>query len=272
MRTSISIVDNVSGNVPFVLRGDFTESIKIASQLGYDAVEMHIRDPRKIEPDRILEACNKEKIEVSSIGTGLSFSGTPLNFMSKDKEDRSKVLQRMKEYIKLAGNFNSIVIIGLLKGNIPPGGDYSTYNQRVTQMLEMCLEDAEINNVALVIEAINRYESNFLNNISETIEFVKKFSSEHIKVHIDTFHMNIEESKIAESIIKCRGVLGHVHFADNNRMYPGHGHIKFEEVIDALKKIDYKGYVAVECLALPDPLEVAKRSLEYINRCRRCYV
>ena len=83
--------------------------------------------------------------------------------------------------------------------------------------------------------------------------------------HIDTFHMNIEEQDMNKSILKCGNSLGHVHFSDNDRMYPGHGHIQFENMLDALDQIGYTGYIAIECLANPSPLEAAKRSFKYLR-------
>jgi 5-keto-L-gluconate epimerase len=76
-----------------------------------------------------------------------------------------------------------------------------------------------------VLEAINRYETNCLNTADQTLELIKKTGNRSIKVHLDTFHMNIEETNIAESIIRCGASLGHMLFADSNRHYPGAEHI-----------------------------------------------
>ncbi|GAH90583.1 unnamed protein product, partial [marine sediment metagenome] len=75
---------------------------------------------------------------------------------------------------------------------------------------------------------------------------------------IDTFHMNIEEVSIYESIIKAKDYITHVHLADNNRWAPGSGHLNFAQVIEVLEKINYKGYLSAEILPLPDADRAAR--------------
>jgi sugar phosphate isomerase/epimerase len=265
MKLSISIVDKAGDMAPFVLRGDFSRSIRLAKTIGYDAVEMHVTNPESIDINEIRDLCERESISVSSIGTGMARTVDGLSFVSNDRELRTKTAERMKSFIKAAQTLGSVVIIGLIKGLIPPGEDYHSFESRVVDMLNICLEEAEKRGVTLVLEAINRYESNFLVNADETLAFIHKFKSDHLKIHLDTFHMNIEEPDMAKSIIKCKGFLGHMHFADSDRRYPGHGHIRFKEVLNALDQAGYSGYIAIECLAMPDPMETAKRTLEYLR-------
>jgi sugar phosphate isomerase/epimerase len=266
LKLSISVTDEADKTTPFVLRGDYADSIRIASEIGYDAVELHIRDPKSVDMDLIRNLCEKHGIAVSSLGTGKASGIDGLSFMSSDDGTRKKTLERMKDFISAGKTLNAVVIIGLIRGVIPPDGDYTACEERVRDMLKRCLETAEKLGVTLVFEAINRYESNFLVGIGNVVSFIKRFDSERLKVHIDTFHMNIEEPDMTGSIIKYGKYIGHVHFADSDRMYPGHGHIKFDEIMDALKKICYKGYIAIECLAFPSPIEAARKSWEYLQQ------
>jgi D-psicose/D-tagatose/L-ribulose 3-epimerase len=66
---------------------------------------------------------------------------------------------------------------------------------------------------------------------------------------LDTFHMNIEDKNIGEAIRSCRKHLVHVHTCSNNRGVPGEGHIPWEEVRDALRDIDYRGFGVIESFA-----------------------
>ncbi len=266
MKLSVSIIEHADENAPFLLRGDYAESIKSARKIGYDAVELHIRDPKMIDLHAFKNMCEKESIEVSSIGTGLARGMDGLSFMSNDLDTRRKTLTRMEEFIKAGKILNATVIIGLIKGIVPPDEEYEACENKVKDMVLRCLEFAELNNVQLAFEAINRYESNFLTNIDEVTTFIKQFNSELLKVHIDTFHMNIEETNMTDSILRCNEHIGHVHFADSDRMYPGHGHIPFVDILNALRKIRYKGFIAVECLPLPEPVEAAKRSWKYLHQ------
>ena len=82
----------------------------------------------------------------------------------------------------------------------------------------------------------------------------------------DTFHMNIEEVSIEDSLIQAKDYLTHVHFADSNRWAPGCGHLDFRKVIETLKKIDYQDYVSAEILPLPDSDSCALLTAKTLNR------
>jgi sugar phosphate isomerase/epimerase len=79
-----------------------------------------------------------------------------------------------------------------------------------------------------------------------------------LKLHIDTYHMNIEEDQIGRNILAAGKHIGHVHIADSNRGYPGAGHYNFVETIAALRAVGYQGALAVECLARPTPDAAAR--------------
>lgn len=113
---------------------------------------------------------------------------------------------------------------------------------------------------------INRYEVNWLNSVSEGISFLKKVKKDNVLLHIDTFHMNIEEPSFKESIIDAKNLIGYVHIADSNRWAPGYGHINFPEIISALKKVGYQGFLSLEVFPLPNPDIAAKKGIENIRR------
>ena len=87
----------------------------------------------------------------------------------------------------------------------------------------------------------------------------------NIKILIDTFHMNIEETNLEKSISMCGNKLGHVHLADSNRRHPGAGHLNFKSIINKLHQVRYGEFAAFECLPYPDAITAATRGLEYIK-------
>lgn len=89
-----------------------------------------------------------------------------------------------------------------------------------------------------------------------------------IGILIDTFHMNIEEASIYESIKKSKDYITHVHIADSNRWAPGSGHLDFTRIITTLKEIGYPGYLSAEILPLPDPVSAARLAIEYLKEIR----
>ena len=265
MKTSISIIKQGTPSMPFVLRGEYGASIQKAAQLGFDAVEMHIRDPKEVDLAALKKDLRANNISVSSIGTGLGYGLDGLSLTSADESIRAAAVTRIRDHIALAKELNAVVIIGLMKGLVDEKEGRDVCVKRLRQSMAECVKAAEEAKVLLVFETINRYESNLFVTIDETLDFVKQFNSPYLKVHIDTYHMNIEERDLCESILMCKGWLGHVHIADSDRMYPGHAHVPFDAMFESLNKIDYKGYLAVECLALPSPEACAQKTSEFFK-------
>ncbi|SFF37709.1 Sugar phosphate isomerase/epimerase [Paenibacillus algorifonticola] len=257
MKLAVTIVQEASQAAPFVLRGNFEASIKKAAEIGYDAVELHIADPSEVNLEAIQTACSLHGVSVSSIGTGLAFLRDRITLTHPDADVRKEAIKRMLSFIQFASKLDCVVIIGLIKGIIKDNGDGQHYHQLLNEAMLTCIAAAEQAEVTLVVEAVNRYESDFLNTIEESIIFVDRFHSERLKIHIDTFHMNMEEDSAGANIKKAGKRIGHVHIADSNRRYPGKGHYDFSETISALKEIGYSGALSVECLSLPTPVEAA---------------
>ena len=171
------------------------------------------------------------------------------------------------EFISFASRTKSKVIIGSVKGKLP--NDLNKRSLALTWIRDCfneCIDQAEKLDVVLLVEAINRYEINFLNTVEEAYEFIKAFSTDKLALLVDTFHMNIEEEDMCKIIYEYSKYIRHVHFADSNRYYPGRGHIDFKSILSALRDIDYDEYIALECLPKPNPDTVAREFIKYIQK------
>ena len=261
MKTSITAIEQAAPNTPLVLRGDFSESIRTAARLGYDGSELHILDPGEVDGIRIQKALRENHIEVTSIGTGPSYTQQRVFMTHKQPEVREEALRRMEGMIRFGEEFGAAVIIGLMKGQKKDCGDPKKYMEYFQESMEICLKMAEKRKVLLVMEVIDRFESDWLNTVDEGLELLAQYSSDYLKLHLDTFHMNIEEPDCAVSILKAGRHIGHVHVADSDRWYPGHAHYDFDATFAALKKTGYDGAVALESFCYPAPEEAAKRNL-----------
>ena len=108
-------------------------------------------------------------------------------------------------------------------------------------------EKANKNNVTLSLEVVNRYETNIMNTAQEALNYINDLGVSDVKVHLDTYHMNIEENNYSEPIKKIGNEkLGMFHFGENHRGYLGSGHINFEETFKSLKDINYSGIITFE--------------------------
>src|SRR5207247_3873952 len=118
--------------------------------------------------------------------------------------------------------------------------------------------------VPLLLEPLNRYETNMLNRVQESLQFLKPLRARNVKLLCDLFHMNIEEASVADALRLAGPLLGHVHFADSNRQAVGFGHTTIAPVVQALHDIRYAGFVSGEVVPLPDSDTAAKQTIASI--------
>ena len=253
-------------NAPVLLRCDTRQQFEQAKKLGYDAIELHLRTPEDV-PASELTALQKEfGIRVSAVATGLSKLIDQLCFIDPQVSVRSAAVKRILSFVDWAAEVGCAIIIGSMRGNLPEGEQRAQAERWMREALSEIMQYAESKRVTILLEVINRYENNYLNTAAETVSYVESFGSPFLKVHLDTFHMNIEEANMLEAI-RATGAqnLGYIHFADNNRHACGEGALDFSEILNALNDIGYTGYASVECLCIPDGYSAAKNSLNHLN-------
>ncbi len=251
---------------PIIYKGDIKENIEKLSKLGYEGVEISLNDPKIIKIKELKEVLKRNNLHLTALGTGQAAASEGITFTDPDKKIRQTAIKRIKEHIELASEFNSSVILGLIKGNLPENSQKYQAMKWAIEACRECADFAQNYGVIILMEAINRYEVNWLNSVSDGITVLKEINKNNVLLHIDTFHMNIEDPSFRDSILKAKNLVGYVHFADSNRWAPGYGHINFHEIISALEEINYQGFLSLEAFPLPDPDTAAKKGIENIRK------
>lgn len=229
---------------------DLTSYIRRASNLGFEVLELF--------PSVVLELTEAEQ---ESLGETAKEQGITLNYVtasseehdisSQDKNIRDKGIEHLKKIIKAihrtGGEKLSGVIYGAL-GKLPEEGeDKPAHLKRSVESMREAIKIAEKLDILVNVEAVNRYETFMLNTSEEAVNYVERVGSPNLKVHLDTYHMNIEEDDMRKAIIHAGDNLGHFHVGENNRKPPGRGgHIQWDEVISGLKENGYKGSIVME--------------------------
>ncbi len=231
-------------------KGHMAENIKKIKELGYDGVELAVRDPESLNLKELQSLLSVNNLPVPALGTGQAYGEEGLSFTNPDVNIRTKAINRIKSQVHLADLLKAKVIIGLVRGTKTPELDNQQVETWLIEALQECA--AENDSVQLAIEPINRYETNLINTVDEGVRILEKVNKKNVGLLLDTFHMNIEEPSITDSIISCKKHLFHFHVADSNRWYPGAGHIDFKQIIDVLEQINYTGFVSAEILPYPD--------------------
>ena len=263
MKFSIVLSTQPSSFSALAYKGNLAGNIAKIKALGFDGVELAVRDPGQLDFDFLASILKGHNLPVPAIGTGQAYVEEKLSFTDPRKEIREQAIARIKSQAMLAAKLNAMVIIGLVRGT----KDREIASEAAEQWLIDALHEcASFNkNVQFAIEPINRYETDLINTVQSGLALLEKVDRKNVGLLLDTFHMNIEEPSITESIRAAKDCLFHFHVADSNRWYPGAGHVDFRSVFDTLKEIGYSGFVSAEILPLPDSDLAAKHAIEYLR-------
>ena len=271
MKYSIVISVSKTKFGPVVFRENLLGNITKAHQLGYDAVELAVRDPEIIDHKKLMNLLSKYNLTVPAIGTGQIYFDEGISFSDENKDIREKAVSRVCKIIDLAKELNSAVIIGLIRGNvINPENNYNekliSAERKICECLQTCMQYSEKYNTLFLIEPLIRYNSNIFNTLEQVSIFLDKFEHKldinRIGILADTYHMNVEEAVIEDSIINHLNLIKYIHFSDSNRLAPGYGHIDFKKILKILIKENYESFISFEIMPIPDSETAAKVALK----------
>ena len=245
--------------------GSLAKNIADIAEMGYDGVELAIRDPKLVDLDALETLTREHGLRVPAIGTGQAWNEEKLSFTDPDESVRRAAIERVKAHVPVAARFNAVIIIGLLRGIIKPGITQEEGMAWVCEALQECSQAAKPFGVRLALEPINRYETTLVNSVAEGMALIERVGAENFGLLLDTFHMNIEEPDILESISTCGERIFHFHVADSNRWYPGAGHLDFLSILSILHSTGFRGFVSGEFMPMPDPLTAARQNIAHLR-------
>lgn len=248
-----------------LLTGSFEERLKKASDMGYDGIELMVREPARVDRGRIVTLIENAGLEVSQIVTGELFGADGLCLVTSDQDLYKRAFERTCQVIDMASSMNTMVNIGRLRGQLKFLGEIDYPWSVALERLARVIRYAKERNVRITIEPVNRYESDFINNASDGMKLVRDIDLPNLGLMLDLFHMNIEDPVIEEGLTLAGDRLWHVHIADTNRLYPGAGHMDFESIFKTLRKMNYEAYISAELFPLPDGDTAAAKTIEFLK-------
>ena len=243
--------------------GDLEKAFSVAKELKFDGIEISLADPEEISLSELKDLVNKYQINISAIATGGAAVRDGLIFSSPEKSIRQAAVQRIKKHIDFASHFKAVVVIGLIKGWVI--GNYSQSEDYITECLKECNEYSIEKGVNIALEPINRFQEDFFHSILDCKAYLDKIQLSNVKMMIDSFHMNIEDSNMWGNMRQARDYIIHVHYSDSNRLAPGMGHFDFAKMTEVLKEINYSGYISAEILPIPDSYTAATAAKQTID-------
>lgn len=264
MQLSIVVSTHPASFNAVAYKGNLAANVSQIAALGYDGVELAIRDPGLVDPEEILQIMSAHHLAVPAIGTGQAWGEEKLSFTDPDAAVRRAAIERLEAHIPVARKLGAVIIIGLIRGI---GGRSSPGKEEkwLIEALRRCTQKALAHKVKIAIEPLNRYESTLINTVSQGLAIIETVGTDNLGLLLDTFHMNIEEPSIGDSIRAGGEKIFHFHVADSNRWYPGAGHLDFSAILDTLFETGYTGFVSGEFMPQPDAAVSASKAIEYLR-------
>lgn len=263
---TVSLVPEAKAG-PFVFHDGLQDACHHASLLGFDAIEIFPPSADAVSDGEAARCAKEFGLQVAAVGTGAGWVKHQLSLTSLNPDVRSRALEFIRSIVVAAGGFQAPAIIGSMQGKIEPG------QSREEALKHLASALADLSNFAarefgtqLLIEPLNRYESNVLNRVDDTAEWLNRLQFDNVRILADLFHMNIEEADMAAAIRSAGHKIGHVHFADSNRSAVGFGHSPVAGAVAALKQIGYNGYLSAEILPRPNARAAAEQTISSFRR------
>lgn len=262
---TVSLVKEAKGG-PFVFWDDLPAACRSAAELGFDAVEIFAPSPDAVDKASLTILLKELNLKVAAVGTGAGMVIHKLSLTDPNPEVRSSAREFIRQMIRFGADYGAPAILGSMQGKW--GGDIR--RDAALHLLAEALEDlgqyADSLDTYLLYEPLNRYETNLINTVEAGVTLLQSLATQNVKLLADLFHMNIEESNIANAIRQGPGYIAHVHFVDSNRKAAGLGHLDFAPIAKALKDIDYHGYASAEAFPLPDSKTAAAKTMEAFKK------
>ena len=219
-------------------------ALEKSAEHGYRTIEFAYLRPELFDLDRLAKKAQSLDVEI-----GVTM-GLPLDkdVSNDDASVAAKGKQVLSDAVKAVRDIGGNKLGGILYSA------HTKYNKQPTErgwknsaaVLAEVAEEAKPLGVDIVLEVVNRFESNLLNTTAQGLKYIEDSGSDHLRLHLDTFHMNIEEANPAAAIRLAGDKLGYFHIGESNRGYLGDGVINFDPIFDALLDIGYSRDVVFE--------------------------
>ena len=234
---------------------DWLDCLARAKAAELDILEISVPKVRMLLP----AARDKIANRAAHLALSLTFATaltTETDISSDDPAIRAAGVRQMNDDLQMIADMGGLSMGGILTGvgkNFPLGIEHRRGDAVRNAISALCevVTTAEKLKVNLGVEVVNRFESPLVNTCEEGLRAVQSVESLRLGVHLDTFHMNIEEADPPSAIRLAGNRLIHFHACENDRSLPGHGHIDWKPTFAALQDIGYEGPIVME--SLPGP-------------------
>lgn len=227
--------------------GELEKLAPQVKEMGFDWIEVPLEGLDDMDHKRGAEIIKEYDLGVSACAA----MGPDRDLIHPDKAIRDNGIAYLKGAIQATHDLGGTNLVGPLYSAVGRTWQ-STLEERerdtdllVENLSELAKFAADFD-VMLCVEPLNRFETSFINLAEQAIPVVDRVDHANCQMMLDTFHMNIEEKSLGDTIRTVGSRLRHVHACENDRGAPGTGNIPWDEVAKALNDIHYDGPVVIE--------------------------
>ncbi len=211
---------------------------------GYDYIELMLFNPGAVDVEQTRSLLADAELGVAS-SLGLNWDN---DISSEDPAVVARGEALLLDVIACNAALGAKYLVGVIYSALGKYTRPATARGRANCVaaLQRLARRAADSGMTLGLEVVNRYETNLFNTADEALEIVREIDAPNLGVHLDTYHMNIEENNFAEPVRLCGDKLVYVHIGESHRGYLGSGNVDFATFFTALRDNNYTGPIAFE--------------------------
>ncbi|MFK4822949.1 sugar phosphate isomerase/epimerase family protein [Ochrobactrum quorumnocens] len=241
--------DNQIGVHALVWTGDTSKaSIELAArrsvEAGYDLLELSLHDLDNLDVEHARSVLSASGLAIVC-SRGLAFDA---DVSSDDTSVVRKGAELLHQSLIATHGLGGKLLTGALYSALGKYGKPASTKGRenAVAVIKDLASDASKLGITLGLEVCNRYETHLINTARQALSLADDIGADNTVIHLDTYHMNIEEDNLIRPLHEVGERLGYIHIGENHRGYLGSGHIDFTGFFHALMDIGYKGPITFE--------------------------
>lgn len=215
--------------------------------LGFDILELACETPDLIDVGEVGKVIRDNGLEAIVCGAW----GPDRDIANADPRPVMASKDYIRWLIDAAAELGSPTVCGPMYSGVGKAhlDDQSARRAEWQRSVEGIREMAQVaadKGVRLALEPLNRFETDMINIVDQGLDFIDDVGRSNVGLHLDTFHMHLEERSSGAAIRKASDRIFHFHACENDRGVPGTGQVHWLEVAAALKDVRYPGPVVIE--------------------------
>lgn len=225
-------------------RAGFEKSARVTRESGFDLLELVMMDPFTFDVKTAKDVLGKEDLALSaSLGLDLT-----TDVSSEDPEVVARGEAVLNRVLDILHELEAQYLVGVIYSALTKYSQPSTQlgREHSADVMRRIGERAQSLGIKVGLEVVNRYETNIMNTSKQGLAFVNQVDHPNLGVHLDTYHMNIEEPDMFQPVLDAAEKLFYVHVGESHRGYLGSGTVDFDNFFRALHRVGYSGPITFE--------------------------